>query len=286
MPKSIFLPKYLFFVFFISIFFISCSNSEQENNNNVNVDTADTAVFEGDKSNIYATYNLPLPIEIYKFLRTNNYEFNSALLNSKKNKTELFTELRKSINLGFYSSDLAYCILFEQSTLSVDYFSAAIELAQELDITKGYNEEVLDRTYDNIENNDTLSTIANQAYKTTCNYLEENEKINILPFTIVGSWIEGMYILTENIHNSKKKELIFIEIYNQKESLNNLINYLHQAMTDSNAFIINDDIQEIIKQLKQLKNEFNKIEKENIVSFEKQFKNINSIIVKFRNKYI
>ena len=290
MLKSNFSLKQLLSILFISIFLFSCSNnenSEEQVQNNNNGNKVETSTANDGKSNVYTTYNLPLPVEIYKFLRDKEYDFNINLLNSKGKKAKTFTDLSKAINLGFYSSDLAYCILFEQSTESVDYFSISIELAQELDITKGYNEQVLDRSYDNIENNDSLSIIAKQAYRKTCDYLEKNEKINILPFTIVGSWIESMYILTEYTKITKGKKLIYKEIYKQKVSLKNLIDYLHEVMNDSNAFIVNADIQEIIDSLKLLKKEFNDIKNENdLTSYDKQFEQINLLITKFRGKYI
>jgi len=288
MLKPNFLFKQIMFISLVSLFLISCSDTkETKNNENIDNDTITEYTIDNiGKSEIYTTYNLPLPVEVYKFLRDKNYDFNVDLLHTIGKKSKTFTDLSKAINLGFYSSDLAYCILYEQSTQSVDYFSISIELAQELDITRGYNEQVLDRSYDNIENNDSLSIIAKQAYKTTCEYLEENEKINILPFTIVGSWIESMFILTEYSIKSENKKPIYLEIYKQQESLKNLTNYLHNVMADSNAFIVNDDIQEIINTLKLLQTEFDKIDDKDITNFDKQFIEINSIIVKFREKYI
>ena len=287
MLKFNFTLKHLFLIFTISFFLISCSNTEEnQKQNEKNENTVENIIDNSGKSNIYTTYNLPLPVEIYKFLRDKDYTFDVNLLNSKGKKSKTFTDLSKAINLGFYSSDLAYCILFDKSTESVDYFSISIELAQELDIAKGYNEEVLDRSYENIENNDSLSIIAKQAYHKTCEYLEKNEKINILPFTISGSWIESMYILTENSKNSKNKKEIYAEIYKQKESLSNLINYLHEVMNDSNAFIVNDDIQEIIKTFKLLQTEFNKIDNNDFSKSEEQFGEISTIINEFREKHI
>ncbi|MBN1252066.1 MAG: hypothetical protein JXA16_08010, partial [Bacteroidales bacterium] len=261
MQKKYFLLKQFIFVLSISLLLISCSNSnnkeKQQNDNNQQIDRdkSENTV----KSNVYTSYNLPLPIEIYKFLKNNNIEFNLQLLNSKDKQANTFTDISKAINLGFYSSDLAYCTIFDQSQESVDYFSISIELAHELDITEGYDEKVLDRTYDNIENNDSLSNIAEEAYWKTCNYLEKNKKINILPFIIVGSWLESMHILTESSKNITDKKLIYAEIYNQKESLKNLIFYLFEVMNDSNAFIVNDDIQAVIKSLKLIQAEFEKI---------------------------
>jgi len=294
MFKFNFLYIQLLTIFLISLIIFSCSNTEntenteqQQENTENNKTKIENTLNNSGKSNIYTTYNLPLPVEIYKFLRDENYLFNIDLLNSKEKKAKSFTDLSKAINLGFYSSDLAYCILFDQSTESVDFFSISIELAQELDITKGYNEQVLDRTYDNIENKDSLSVIAEQAYQVTCEYLEKNEKINILPFTIVGSWMESMYILTEYSKNIENKKQIYAEIYKQKESLISLINYLHEVMNDSNAFIVNENIQEIIKTLQLLQKEFNQINNKNdLIDFDKQFKQINLFITEFRNKHI
>jgi hypothetical protein len=85
--------------------------------------------------------------------------------------------------------------------------------------------------------------------------LDENEKNNILPFVIYGGWVESQYltIASNDLKATKTK------ILEQKEGLENLINYLYEVMVESSAFYYNYDLKAIILKLNNIKGVYDKI---------------------------
>lgn len=201
--------------FSLSFVFFSCNNGQKSNGKNQNVEVQNSFSDSKGKSAVYTKYGLPLPVEVAKLLKEKDIEFRMDLMNPTENADRYFTDLSKAINLGFYSSDLAYCTIYDKGQESVNYFSVSIELAGDLDITEGYNENVLNRTYDNLNNNDTLCFIAAEAYWVTCRHLEKNNKINILPYIIVGSWLESQYIFANIVEKDMSDSPLYEEFYNQ-----------------------------------------------------------------------
>jgi len=234
-------------------------------NNNPNVEQAaenDTVAVVSDnskKSFVYTKYELPLSVDVYKFLNEKNIAFSKEYMNGLDKKDKYFTSVSRALVLGIYSSDLAYATIYDKSQESVDYFSVSIDLAHKLDIEKGYNSKVLDRAYDNINNNDSLSEIAAEAYLKTCNSLEENNTLNILPFIVLGSWLESVHILTQASLGSLPEDGLFEELYNQKEHLVGMINYLNDAVKASQNTSEQNEMKTLLEKLKQLQAKYNKI---------------------------
>ncbi len=248
-------PIKIVLILAVSILFIYCDAGNSNVNNSGNAESVDNDL-SNKNTNVYAKYKLPLPIDIFTILHKNKYEFNASLLNPIENASKYFTSINKAINLGFFSSDLAYCTIFEKSQESVEYFSIAIDIAHELDITAGYNKQILEKAYDNIENSDTLSQLASNSYWKTCKYLEENDKLNLLPFVIVGSWIESSYILSKS-DLIKPNELLNTEIYKQKIVLENLVNYINSINNESSNSFVDEDVKKLSVKLNDLKHVFN-----------------------------
>ncbi len=262
--KETYPVKFIFLFCFTQLFFaISCGTSQSEEN--ISIDSITEVKLNPNKSKtgqtvVYTKYNLPLPIELYHFLKDEGIVFNNELLHPVNKASKYMTSVSKSINLGFYSSDLAYVTMFEENQFIVDYFAVTKKMAEELDISEGYDRQMFERLKANLNENDSLKKIASDSYWRTCRYLESNNNINILPFIVVGAWVESLH-LTLNAANGKvPKTSIVNEIVRQKKSLVNLINYLFEVMADSNAYYLNVDIQKLIQKLSDIKESFDKLQ--------------------------
>ncbi|NJO87825.1 MAG: hypothetical protein HC831_01865 [Chloroflexia bacterium] len=174
-------------------------------------------------------------------------------------KERYFTEITRAQILGVYSSDLAYSTIFDKSQEAVDYFGAAIDLAYKLNIEEGYESELLDKAYDNIDNNDTLSKIASNAYHRTCTTLEKSKRENVLPFIVLGSWVESVYILTHSCIGSRPEDGIYDELYSQKKHLEGLITYFSDILNSENN-TEKEEVKSKLQKLQKLKDEYDKIE--------------------------
>ena len=297
-----------FYLIFATTVFVSCNfDSNQEfsksmldsiNTDDVNIDSIierseagiDSLTFVeslNSKSLVYTKYKLPLPVELYRFLKSKKVKFNKELLNPIENVENYHTIVSKAINLGFYSSDLAYCTVFGQNQESLVYFFTTKDLSGELNISVGYSQATIDQFNANLENTDSLYKIATNGYWKTCNYLEGNQDVNVLPFIIVGTWIESIHLAVNSSDKNTKKQVMQI-VAHQKESLNNLIQYIYDTMLDMKVFKVNNHIQRVAGQLKDLQFSFDKIkagEKSMEVS-EEVFNEISSKIQTIRSYYI
>jgi hypothetical protein len=255
MQKNVFAAFVLVFAFLLS-----CSNQPQKKQ-----EEKDTVVVVAKpdslqrKSFVYTKYELPLSVDIFKFLKSKGVEFNKNNLHSLAKKEKYFTEITRAQILGVYSSDLAYSTIFDKSQEAVDYFGVAIDLAYKLNIEEGYESELLDRAYDNIDNNDTLSKIASNAYHKTCTNLEKSNRENVLPFIVLGSWVESVYILTYACAGSEPEDGIYEELYAQKRHLEGLIAYFSDILNSENN-TEKEEIKSKLLKLKELKSEYDKIE--------------------------
>lgn len=194
---------------------------------------------------VYTRYNLPLPVELYQFLRESEQSFNQKLMNPVENITRYNTSTVQAFNFGVYASDLAYSTVFEQNQQAILYFNTTKELAGKLHIARGYDQEIIDRMNRNMNNNDSLHHIASNAYWNACNYLEANDQINILPFIVVGGWVESMHLAINSANLENPQQEIVVKIARQRQSLENLMQYLIDVMMDSNTFEVNEDVQEL-----------------------------------------
>ena len=235
---------------------------------------------------VYTKYDLPLPVDFYRFLKKQDSPENySKYLNPVQNLEKYISSKKKGVNFGIYTSDLAYCTVFGKTQKSIDYFSVTEELADALHISKGYNMTMVQRLNNNINNNDSLHTIASKAYWNACNFLEANDEVNILPLIIAGGWMETIYLAVVSVDEKNPPQDFLKRLSDEKESLQNLIQYLLDVVMDSNTFEINSDIQELGTKFNTIREIYNEIpEGESLTK--KQFTELKAEIIEIRNFYV
>jgi len=202
---------------------------------------------------VYTKYKLPLPVELYNFMKEEKMRFRKEFINKTENSRKYLTSVALSVNFGIYASDLAYCIVFEQNQEAVNYFNLTKEIADKLHIAQGYDQAIIERMHSNLYNKDSLNQIASTSYWNACNFLEANSEINILPFIVAGGWVESIHLAIQTAEKGKMNPRIVNEIADQGESLKSLIKYLFDVMMDSNTFEVNQDIQDLGSKLNDLK---------------------------------
>lgn len=276
--------KIIYIIFFLSIitFLFSCLNTDKQKQQE-NLALFNDSLTEKDTFLVYTKYDLPLPVNLYHFLKNKNLAFIPELLIPLENIKNQITNTDKAIYMGFYSSDLAYCNIFEQNQEIINYYAVLKKTSMEFSIDSVYSDNLIERLEKNKENLDSLYYISTGAYWKACKKLEVNGQINILPFVIIGSWIESMYLISFSPETEKHKKELFNKIVEQEKSLDNLIQYAYKVMTDSNTFEAIDDMQILIKQLRSIKNVYKSIykyenkrlmKKDDFNKFKKEIENI------------
>lgn len=197
-------------------------------------------------------YNMYLSVEMSSLFESVGAVFNQDLLNKSDKTGDYITSSKKALNMGVYAVDLSYCRIFEQFELAGRYFTSMQKLAEELGIPSDYFINTSKRFDRNINDKDSLITIANEVYVSTDKYLKENEQYSASAQIILGGWIEAMNIALDVAQNTKDIEIIE-RIAEQKHSLENLIEMLSAYKSDE---VINN----YIKKLVALQSHFNSFE--------------------------
>lgn len=204
-------------VLFLALLFTKCTQTEHEST--ITEEQPETIKSETEKIAI----KIPSPIETYSFLYFSEVKFVKENMNPISNYTKYLTKEKKALNLGVYSSDLSYCVVFKQSNYALDYFSVSKKIAEDLGLLEGFNEEVIKRVDKNISNTDSLYQITNDSYTSAIKYLESKGNSDLLPLILTGAWIEIMNITVKSVKKYDPKSEIVNRIKDEICVLENLL---------------------------------------------------------------
>jgi hypothetical protein len=86
----------------------------------------------------------------------------------------------------------------------------------------------LKRIENNLTNKDSLVKIANDIYKTSEDYLKQNDRGSAAALVVCGGWTEAMYIATSLLKKNSNDIELIERIAEQKYSINDLMSLLKQ----------------------------------------------------------
>ncbi|MBU0488934.1 MAG: hypothetical protein KKD31_13380 [Bacteroidetes bacterium] len=210
----------------------SCGGSGEQNDNQ----GKDTVVVNADSlnANTGEAFRIPPPVDLFIFMRDQGVAFQTDLVNPVDNAAKYNTQVSKAVNFGVYAADLAYCAFNENNQKTADYYVTTKGLADDLGISKGFNQEVTDRIDKNINNSDSLYAITKEAYWTAYDQVEANDELKILPFINIGSWMESLYIAVNSVQKFDAKSEVLAMIIDQKLILETLLDYLDNIQQSEN----------------------------------------------------
>jgi len=239
---------YLIFIILLLIS-LSCNKKPQkvEIQKIINID--DTSVLQ--KNKIYVKYKIPLPLDLFNFF-LEDVEFDESFLLPTDITNLCSKHTHKALVLGIANADLAYCAITDHNQLSSLYFEISKNLAADLGINVGYTEELYKRFIENINNKDSIQKIVDEAYWKTCNYLEENNKYNILPFIIASGWYESVYLLIKSKNAEKYSQQVKDIILQQEDGFKRVQKFLYDAQMQTSASYYYDDIKKIILNIQKI----------------------------------
>lgn len=189
-------------------------------------------------------YNIPSPLETFTILKLSGGDFDKHLLSDASKASKFVSSSAKSVNLGVYSTDLAFCFLYKQKQDFNNYLKSINSLNTSLGIEGSYSEAITKRIEANSENLDSLMTIVSEAGINADAYLKENQRENTSALVAAGAWIEGMHILT-SIATQKDNKTIAGLVADQKLSTGNVLKMLAQFESDADVAALTKDLKEI-----------------------------------------
>ena len=266
----------LLFLSSIIVVMFSCNDSTPPAENIIDDSTSTGEVAELQKNII----KIPSPIELFSFIYDANAKFKKENLNSSNNRTKYLSNQKKAINLGIYASDLSYCTVFKQNKETFSYFSITKKIADDLGLTKGFDERIVKRIDQNMNNSDSLYQISNDSYSTAVRFLEQQGQGNLLPLMITGAWIESVNIAIKSIDKFNPNNEIVIRISDQGLLLENLLE-MYKSLG------VNDKEPDIYNKLINLQQSFDKLyDNTDKAITKRQFEEISSKIKAIRAELI
>src|ERR1051326_1883416 len=139
------------------ILFSSCGNPENPDENN-STQTDTTVSVKKDTSGNPAKdffYSLPSPLVMAKVFKKTGLKYVEGVANSPDNVSKYSSTQSKTLNLGVYSADLAYCVLNKQSQQASKYMESVKKLSDDLGMSTLFNsDDYLKRFKNNLNNED------------------------------------------------------------------------------------------------------------------------------------
>jgi len=236
-------------IYFLSIIVLSgfwaCSGS-QEGTQLIEDDVVEQESVANKEALGQAIFQLPSPVELFMFMWEDGAPFNAANLNSISNASTYVDSKKKAINLGVYSADLAYCTIYDKNQETMNLFSATKSLAEDLGLTEGFDQSILDRIDKNIDNSDSLYQITSDSYSKTLVFLQSQGQTQILPYIIYGGWVESVFIATQTVKKYKPESEIAMRISDQGLLVENLKEFFQYIeANDKNATLVLKDLEEL-----------------------------------------
>jgi hypothetical protein len=196
----------------------------------------------------YLTANIPSPMELVDALPVAGIPFSKEILNAKENESKYLTSMKKALNFGVYSVDMAYLTTYEEYGMIKGYMGTSRSMAKSLDLTETFDKVVGQRLSGNAENKDSLRKIVDEAYFEVDNYMKNNERALASTEMLTGSWVESQYItlnMISKVDRSEKNALLFEKVFEQKRHLASLVSLLKEYENEK-------DLKPIIEKLSVL----------------------------------
>ena len=202
LPFSIFLLTG-FFCMFLFHSCNTCSRPQTLENITVNLDMADLSMeslyINMGKKVLFA---LPTPIEASMLIKNWGVP-KPELLNDPANASSYSTKKKQALNFGIYITDMTTAGLYEQTQTVLRYKQAITQLVEGLGLQSAASPIVMKQLEDNINNKEKLLEIISNVYASCTEFLSDDDRDFYALAMLSGGWVEGMYIATSSIDESK-----------------------------------------------------------------------------------
>jgi hypothetical protein len=254
----------------------SCKNralkKEKDQKNQIELSKVDTIESEIEKN----VYPLPTSAEVIKMLSELEVGYILGISNPVGNARKYLTSASKAINMGGYGADLSYATLYNIQQEVINYLDAIRSLANELNMTKIYDETLYDKIKQNFDNRDELVKILTEAFNNTYAYLSENDQQNLALLVVGGAWVEGMYLTTHVSEAAYQVANISRVLIEQKSSFDLFLDLTKPYIDDPN-------IKEFVDKLEPIKTVYagltTSLTNQNIIDITKAIEKIRTSII-------
>jgi len=245
---------------------------EKNQKNQIELSQVDTIENEIQKN----VYPLPTSAEVIKMLSELEVGYILGIANPVGNARKYLTSTSKAINMGGYGADLSYATLYNIQQEVINYLDAIRSLANELNMSKIYDETLYDKIKQNFDNRDELVKILTEAFSNTYAYLSENDQQTLALLVVGGAWVEGMYLTTHVSEAAYQVAGISKVLIEQKESFDLFLDLTKPYLEDPN-------IKDFVAKLEPIKQVYGglttSLTNQNIIDITKAIEKVRSQII-------
>lgn len=238
--------KTVLFIGSFALILSACGGNKEEE---IDASDVDEPIVGLDSQKISAqnVFNtIPSRATVLELTKLANTEYKVDYLNNPDDVSKYSLESSRALNLGVYGTDLNVASIYEQTQESMLFFKCVSIIAKSIGVSNSFDENMGDRMTANQSNRDSTLNIITQAFKSADNSLRKNGRPGTSSLLVAGAWVEGFYVACQTAKETKN-EAIIKEIFNQKESLNNLIELLEASKVAPEAAYIHTDLLDIKK---------------------------------------
>ncbi len=192
-------------------------------------------------------YPLPTSAEVIKMLSELEVGYIMGIANPVANARKYLTSSGKAINMGVFGADLSYATLYNMQQEVLNYLDAIRSLANELNMSQIYDENLYDRIRKNQDQKEELVSILTEAFDKTYAYLGQNDQQGLALLVVGGAWVEGMYLTTHVSEAAYQVAGISRVLIEQKESFELFLELTEPYLTDQNVKEFVDKLEPIKK---------------------------------------
>lgn len=236
----------LYFLFACGLVMLFSCKSDRAGRSHVKFDDTGTDEIVKKIEKIKKVYNLcPSPAEMLGIIDAKEMQFKTDLLNQTANADKYLDTRSLTVNLGIYSTDLAYSALFGRHEETVDYLEIVQDIADKVRVTGTINENLIERAKNNINYIDSLFNISNEAFINMIFFCEKNDRPGTIVLLSTGTFIESLYLAANMVEEYNMDNYMIQHLADQKYAIDNLMTFAESEAAVPNV----NDVIELLKPL-------------------------------------
>ena len=167
-------------------------------------------------------FMLPQPISLAHAFKNAGLTYVSGKTNPISNKDNYSKKIDQLLNLGVYSTDLAYCAINNKTQEARDYLAAVQDLGTKVGLESVFSDKTLIAKFDkNLGDQSALEELIYDIQDKSDAYLHDNDLRYLAAVEFAGAWAEGMYLGIDDSRKNVKN--LSVAIVDQMTLLRNTI---------------------------------------------------------------
>lgn len=200
-------------------------------------DNGPELVIGGEDASAQASslYQMPTPNELFMIVRALNGKGQKSAMSATPKADRFATLSGRALNFGVYATDMVYASNFKLTSEVVRYYLACKDLGEQLGLTNAFNGDVQRRLEKNLTHGDSLDVLANDAYYSAYQKLQQEQMGPTLALVLAGGWVESMHLVMAQQGAYDEQSPLISRIAEQKVSLEQLIDMMEATKDDANV---------------------------------------------------